>query len=183
MDLNKLFWSSTKVDILKYLVFKRQGISMRALESELPRTFPAIKKQIDSLAISQAIDVDKTANKRAITIKEDFQELTKDILLYALEHDIINLIHTYQSMIDTYFLGKTFGNDIESDLVLIYNNCEKEQVDKVIEEIGTIFKSYFIDMVYITPMSLKERQQRYRLADRFVLRIMREVKEAENKNS
>jgi len=86
-------------------------------------------------------------------------------------------------MIDTYFLGKTFGNDIESDLVLIYNNCEKEQVDKVIEEIGTIFKSYFIDMVYITPMSLKERQQRYRLADRFVLRIMREVKEAENKNS
>ncbi|MDR0282811.1 MAG: hypothetical protein LBI53_06075 [Candidatus Peribacteria bacterium] len=49
MNLEKLFGSKTKVDILKYLLFRRQGISMRALESELERTFPAIKKQVDSL--------------------------------------------------------------------------------------------------------------------------------------
>jgi len=32
---------------------------MRALEAELTRTFPAIKKQIDSLNEAEVIDVDK----------------------------------------------------------------------------------------------------------------------------
>jgi hypothetical protein len=32
---------------------------MRALESELEWTFPAIKKQVDSLKISGVIDIDK----------------------------------------------------------------------------------------------------------------------------
>jgi hypothetical protein len=32
---------------------------MRALEAELERTFPAIKKQIDSLNDAKVIDVDK----------------------------------------------------------------------------------------------------------------------------
>ena len=49
MKLEKLFGSRTKSDILKYLVFRRQGISVRAFESELTRSFPAIKKQIDAL--------------------------------------------------------------------------------------------------------------------------------------
>jgi len=59
MNLEKLFGSKTKVDILKYLLFRRQGVSMRALEAELNRTFPAIKKQIDSLNEAEVIDVDK----------------------------------------------------------------------------------------------------------------------------
>lgn len=59
MNLEKLFGSKTKVDILKYLLFKRQGVSMRALESEIPWTFPAIKKQVDSLNESNVIDVNK----------------------------------------------------------------------------------------------------------------------------
>jgi predicted transcriptional regulator len=59
MNLEKLFGSKTKVDILKYLLFKRQGISMRALESELSWTFPAIKKQVDSLKIAGIIDINK----------------------------------------------------------------------------------------------------------------------------
>ena len=49
MNLEKLFGSKTKVDIIKYLLFRRQGVSMRALEAELGWTFPAIKKQVDSL--------------------------------------------------------------------------------------------------------------------------------------
>ena len=49
MKLDKLFGSKAKADILKYLVFRRQGISMRAFESELEWSFPAIKKQISQL--------------------------------------------------------------------------------------------------------------------------------------
>jgi len=59
MNLEKLFGSKTKVDILKYLLFRRQGVSMRALESELERTFPAIKKQVDSLEESGILAVNK----------------------------------------------------------------------------------------------------------------------------
>ena len=59
MNLEKLFGSKTKVDILKYLLFKRQGISMRALESEIQWTFPAIKKQVDSLNQANVINVNK----------------------------------------------------------------------------------------------------------------------------
>lgn len=49
MNLDKLFGSRTKTDILKYLVFRRQGISMRAFETDLTWSFPAIKKQIEQL--------------------------------------------------------------------------------------------------------------------------------------
>lgn len=59
MNLEKLFGSKTKVDILKYLLFRRQGVSMRALESEIQRTFPAIKKQVDSLLEAQVININK----------------------------------------------------------------------------------------------------------------------------
>jgi predicted transcriptional regulator len=59
MNLEKLFGSKTKVDILKYLLFRRQGVSMRALESEIERTFPAIKKQVDSLLEAQVININK----------------------------------------------------------------------------------------------------------------------------
>ena len=52
MDLEKLFGSKAKVDILKYLLFKRQGLSLRALESDLTWTFPAIKKQVDSMSLA-----------------------------------------------------------------------------------------------------------------------------------
>jgi len=108
MDLDKLFGSKTKVDVLKYLTFKREGISMRALESELSWTFPAIKKQIDSLALSKAVYIDKAASKRSIYIEKDFKELIKDILLYALEKDITILLKTYEMMVDRHYLGKTF---------------------------------------------------------------------------
>jgi predicted transcriptional regulator len=57
MHLDKLFGSKAKVDILKYLLFRRQGVSMRALETELERTFPAIKKQIDSLKKASIVEI------------------------------------------------------------------------------------------------------------------------------
>jgi len=59
MHLEKLFGSKTKVDILKYLLFRRQGVSMRALEAELGRTFPSIKKQVDSLEECGVLHIEK----------------------------------------------------------------------------------------------------------------------------
>ena len=69
MKLDKFLGSKTKVDILKYLIFRRQGISIRALEHEIPWTFPAIKKQVDSLEESEIVDIDKEGNKWSIVIR------------------------------------------------------------------------------------------------------------------
>jgi len=66
MKFEKLFGSKTKSDILKYLVFRRQGISMRAFEHELQRSFPAIKKQIDLLEEAGVVTIDKQDAKRAV---------------------------------------------------------------------------------------------------------------------
>jgi len=59
------------------------------------------------------------------------------------------------------------------DLVVIYKNLEKPQIDKIKESISEIFRLYFIETVNVVFMSLDEWNKRYRLADRFVLDIMR----------
>jgi hypothetical protein len=59
------------------------------------------------------------------------------------------------------------------DLVVIYKNLEKPQIEKIKESINDIFRWYFIDMVSVVFMSIDEWNKRYRLADRFVLDIMR----------
>jgi hypothetical protein len=38
-------------------------------------------------------------------------------------------------MIDKYFFGKSFGIDLEMDLVILYKNVEKEQTLKIREDI------------------------------------------------
>lgn len=65
--------------------------------------------------------------------------------------------------------------DLEMDLVVIYKNAEKPQIDKIKDEINTIFRNYFIEIVYVVFMSAEERERRYRLADRFVLQIIRSL--------
>lgn len=177
MNLEKLFGSRTKVDIIKYLLFRRQWVSMRALESELEWTFPAIKKQVDSLLEAQVIDINKEGQWRSITIKPEFHDNIKNIFFYGLRREVVELFQTYEIMIDKYFFGKRFGTDIESDLVIIYKNCEKPQIEEMKEQINTIFRGYFIETVSVVFMSLEEWQKRYRLADRFVLQIMRHIKE------
>ena len=76
-------------------------------------------------------------------------------------------------MIDKYFFGKRFGADIDMDLVITYKNCEKPQLDLIKDQINDIFRNYYIETVAVVFMSLEEWQKRYRLADRFVLQIMR----------
>lgn len=173
MNLDKLFWSKTKVDILKYLLFRRQGISMRALESELNRTFPAIKKQVDSLDEASIINIDKEGAWWSITLKEDLFDDIKKLFYYAIKTDLRKLFHEYEVMIHKYYFGKTFGIPLDMDLIVVYKNLEKPQIDAMKDAINEIFRSYYIEIVSVVFMSHEEREKRYRLADRFVLNILR----------
>ena len=89
---------------MKYLLFRRQGISIRALEHEIPWTFPAIKKQVDSLDESEIVLIDKDASKWSITIKPDIAHHMKALFLYTLETDLSALFEPFTYMIDQYFL-------------------------------------------------------------------------------
>ena len=173
MKLDKFLGSKTKVDILKYLLFRRQGVSIRALEHEIPWTFPAIKKQVDSLEESEVILIDKDASKRSITMNPPIAQYMKSLFLYTLERNLFTLFDKYTYMVDQYFLWRIFWKDMELDLVLIYKNCEKPILDSIKEEITLLFRDYFIETAQVTFMSLEEFQRRYRLADKFVLQLMR----------
>lgn len=163
------------MDILKYLLFKRQGVSMRALESEIERTFPAIKKQVDSLLAANVINVNKDGQGRAITIRPEFHESIKNVFYFWLKSELIQLFTTYEVMIDQYYFGKKFNIDLEMDLVVIYKNCEKPQIDMIKENINEIFRKYFIEIVSVVFMNNEERQKRDRLADRFVIQIKKSL--------
>ena len=176
MDLEKLFGSKTKVDILKYLLFRRQWVSMRALEWELEWTFPAIKKQVDSLKSAEILQVNTDWNGWSISIEPWIHDLLKQIFYYWLKWKLITLFDSYEVMIDKYFFWKCFGVNLDMDLVVIYKNMEKPQIEKMKESISDIFRWYFIEVVNVVFMSSDERDKRYRLADRFVLDILRNSK-------
>lgn len=173
MKLDKFLWSKTKVDILKYLLFRRQGISIRALEHEIPWTFPAIKKQVDSLEESEVVLIDKDASKWAITIHPAVSPHIKWMLLYTLETELTTLFGTYEYMIDKYFLGRIFGRELELDLAIVHKNVEKHILDAIKDAISNLFRWYFIETAQVVFMSQEEFQRRYRLADKFVLHLMR----------
>ena len=177
MNLEKLFGSKTKVDILKYLLFRRQWISMRALESELEWTFPAIKKQVDSLESANIVEIDKSNTGWSIILKAEISQLLRELLYFGLKSELIYLFSTYEFMIEKYFFGKSFWINLDMDLVVIYKNLEKPQIDKIKESISEIFRGYFIEIVNVVFMSLDEWNKRYRLADRFVLDILRTKQE------
>ncbi len=176
MHLDKLFGSKTKVDIIKYLLFKRQWVSVRALEHEIPWTFPAIKKQIDSLELADVIFVDKDKMKWSIFVKPDIMAPIKTLFLHYLTHDLKKIFSVYEVMIEKFYFWQIFWNTIDVDLILIHKNMEKEPLDRLREEINSTFRDYFIDSVAIVCMSADEFQKRYRLADKFVLNLMRNLK-------
>lgn len=175
MKLDKFLGSKTKVDILKYLIFCRQGISIRALEHVIPWTFPAIKKQVDSLEESEVVTIDKDASRWAITIHPSAAPHIRWMLLYTLQTDLLAMFARHEYSIDQYFLGRIFGKELELDLVVIHKNIEKQTLDIIKEEISVLFRNYFIETAQVVFMSLEEFQRRYRLADKFVLQLMRSM--------
>jgi len=183
MNLEKLFGSKAKVDILKYLLFKRQWLSMRALESELTRTFPAIKKQIDSLYEAEIINIDKNDTKRAIRIQDHCHDHIKNLFLHNIKQWLTKLFLENEEIINKYYRWNRFGNNIDMDLIILYkdnkednNNKQEKTINKIKEEISNIFSNNFIEIVSVVFMSSTERDKRHRLADRFVLNIMKNIK-------
>jgi hypothetical protein len=59
------------------------------------------------------------------------------------------------------------------DIVIIYKNMEKPQIDTLKSSISDIFREFFIEKISVVFMSADEREKRYRLADKFVLQVMR----------
>lgn len=174
MNIEKLFWSKAKADILKYLVFRRQWVSMRALEAELWWTFPAIKKQIDVLDDCGVVVVDKSfQGKWSISIDDDVFVMIKEFFLFALRKDLADLFNQYSYVIQHSYLGKIFGYDIETDVIIVYQNCEKETLDVFKSQVNDMFRKYGIESVYITLLSTWDWQKRLQLADKFVLNVLR----------
>jgi hypothetical protein len=59
------------------------------------------------------------------------------------------------------------------DLIIIHNNIEKEKIEELKNQISECFREYRIESASIVFMAEEEREKRYRLADRFVLQVMR----------
>lgn len=173
MRIEKLFWSKTKTDILKYLIFRRQGISMRALEAETWWTFPAVKKQVDSLEKTWIIAIDKDQNKRSIELNQEVQPVLRNLFLFGLKSEIDEVLQTHEFIVKEYYLGQVFGFDIQTDIVIVYQNCEKELLEVLKEQLSAIFQQYRIESAFITLLSVGDRNKRYQLADRFVLSVLR----------
>ena len=60
------------------------------------------------------------------------------------------------------------------DLVLIYRPEAQMHLEKIKDDINEIFRDYLIELVNVVFMSQGDFEKRYRLADRFVLTLMRE---------
>lgn len=146
---------------------------MRALETELWWTFPAIKKQVDSLNEAGILEVDKENTWRAITIKSALLPLFKELFFESLKQSLITLFEKHKNQVSNYFWWDKFGKPIGMDIILIYHALEKEQIDQLKREISEIFREFRIESASIVFMNSEEREKRYRLADRFVLQVMR----------
>lgn len=201
MNLEKLFWSKTKSDILKYLVFRRQGVSIRALESELGRTFPWIKKQIDSLEESAVLSIEKTPERWSIKIMDEIYEEIRKLIICSLKYDT-RLLLSQSPLPIKFYLGKLFDKPIDVDLVILYTEADVETAEgeNTIPEAGTeysmealnfqvemkvdnldnlkksithLFKSYMIDPAYLVFMTHEEFNKRTKMADKFAMQILR----------
>ena len=146
---------------------------MRALESEIWWTFPAIKKQVDSLEESWVVEVQKETSGFSISIKKEYFDLFKQIFFTSLKSSLTKLFDEYSVMIDKYFLWKFFGVPLDMDIVIIYKNMEKPQIDSLKSSISDLFREFFIEKISVVFMSAEEREKRYRLADKFVLQVIR----------
>ena len=146
---------------------------MRALESEIWWTFPAIKKQVDSLEESGILDIQKENSGFSISIKKEYFNLFKEIFFTALKSNLTKIFETYSVMINKYFLWKIFWTPLDMDIVIIYQHMEKPQIDELKNRIAELFREFFIENISVVFMSTEEREKRYRLADKFVLQVIR----------
>ena len=90
-----------------------------------------------------------------------------------LKCDLVSYFEEHEIMIKDHFWGKMFGNDLEMDLVLVYHQDAHEHLTKIKTDIEEVFSDYLIQFVQVWFMSSSDFEKRYRLADKFVLNLMR----------
>lgn len=174
MDLDKLFGSKTKSDILKYLIFRRQSVSIRALENETWWTFPGIKKQVEALEQANILQIDKEWNGRSIIINEKIYPELKSLMLSSLRYNIINIFDNCGYKIDKIYRGKVFGKDIDPDLVFVYISPDTD-IETIKNQLSEVFKQYMIDSATLWYLSTQEFDRRSKMADKLVISLMRSV--------
>ena len=173
MNLEKFLGSKTKSDIIKYLVFKRQWVSMRALEQELDWTFPAIKKQIDSLQESDVLVINKSAQAWSIELDPLVAPMITQMIIVTLKQACEKLINIYSVMISICYYGRLFGIQIDQDLVILYKHSDPQCLEQVKKELDVILHSFFIDHASVVFMSEDEFRKRINVSDKFALSIVR----------
>ena len=171
MDINKLFWSKVKTDILKYLIFVTEGISIRNLEAKLNNwSFPAIKKQIDILEKADILEIKKDVSNQwwEIYIKPWLKESLKRIFLYSIMEDLKNIFEAYKDLVLVVYFGQLFMYPVEVDLVIIYQDELKAKLDALKLEIDNLFQKYFINTIKVSFLPISNYRKLYRCWDRFI---------------
>lgn len=181
MKLDKLFGSKAKADILKYLVFRRQGISMRAFEAELERSYPAIEKQIKQLEDAWVIEIQKNSNKRAIFLTKGLGYYIKDLMLYMLQLDLRSFFGEHELMIHEHFMGKLRWKELDMDLVIVHTVHAWDYLPMIKQSIEEIFREYLLEHVTVRYMPQDEFEKRNRVADKFVISLMRSLQQKDKK--
>lgn len=172
MDLDKLFGSKTKSDILKYLVFRRQSVSIRALENETWWTFPGIKKQVETLEQADILKVDKEWTWRSIVINEKIYDDIKSLMLSSLRYSILSIFDNCGYKIEKIYWWKVFGKQIDPDLVFVYISPDTD-IETIKNQLSEVFKQYMIDSATLWYLSTQEFDRRSKMADKLVISLMR----------
>lgn len=146
---------------------------MRAMSNDIAWTFPAIKKQIDSLEESEIIMIERDNNKFYIILNPEIADVVKNLYTVGIKMDMITCFEQYCQDIEQFYFGKLFGSNSDIDLVLVYYENNPNHIEQLKTHINEILRSYFIETASIVFLSNDERNRRYRLADKFVLSIIR----------
>ena len=117
---------------------------MRALETDLWWTFPAIKKQVDVLEEAQLISILKESTGWSISLRSEFWSLLKELFFLALKQQLIDKFQEQGERILQYFWGDKFGKPIGMDIILIYDEEKKWNIDALKTAISEIFREYRI---------------------------------------
>lgn len=172
MDLEKLFGSKTKSDILKYLIFRRQSVSIRALENETWWTFPGIKKQVEALEQADILKIDKEWSWWSIIINNDIYTELKSLVITTLKYNINKVFANCGYNIEKIYRGKVFGKDIDPDLVFVYTSPETD-IETIKEQLSTVFRQYMIESAMLWYLSSQDFDRRSKMADKFVINLLR----------
>jgi hypothetical protein len=146
---------------------------MRALEQELDRTFPAIKKQIDSLEESDILIINKHAQAWSIELDPLVAPMIAQMVILTLKQSCAKLLTTYDTMISSCYYGRLFGLDIEQDMVVLYKHSDPQCLEQIKRELDTILHNFFIDHASVVFMSEDEFRKRINVSDKFALSIVR----------